>query len=69
MRIAVPSQPGQIVHETLSRRKCITKKELVEWLKVEALSSIPSTAKKKKRKEKTPHTVEHPLLPKASHIH
>jgi hypothetical protein len=33
----VQSQPGQIVHETLH------KKGVVEWLKVKALSSSPST--------------------------
>jgi hypothetical protein len=32
-RIAVRSQPGQIVHGTLSR-KILYKKGLVEWLKV-----------------------------------
>jgi hypothetical protein len=32
-RIVVPSQPGQIVCETLSQ-KCLTQKGLVEWLKV-----------------------------------
>jgi hypothetical protein len=31
--------------------KLFTKIGLVEWLKVKALSSIPSTAKKKKRKK------------------
>jgi hypothetical protein len=31
----------------------ITKKGLVEWLKVWALSSNPSTAKKKKKKKGT----------------
>jgi hypothetical protein len=48
-RIVVQSQPGQIVSETLSQKKTITKKGLVDWLKVKALSSNPSTAKKKKR--------------------
>jgi hypothetical protein len=42
----VQSQPRQIIHETLSQ-KPITKTGLVEWLKVEALSSSPSTTKKK----------------------
>jgi hypothetical protein len=42
-RIAVQSQPRQIVHETLSR-KIHHKKGLVEWLKVKALCSSPSTA-------------------------
>jgi hypothetical protein len=31
-------------------KKTITGKGLVEWLKVKALSSCPSTAKKKKKK-------------------
>jgi hypothetical protein len=33
-RIVVRSQPRQIVHQTLSRKKPITKKGLAEWLKV-----------------------------------
>jgi hypothetical protein len=33
-RIAVRSQPGQIVCKTLSQRKAHHKKGLVEWLKV-----------------------------------
>jgi hypothetical protein len=42
------SQPGQIVIETLSRKKpSHTKKGLVTWLKVKALSSSPSTEKTK----------------------
>jgi hypothetical protein len=44
-RIMVQSQPRQIVCRTLSR-KTLHKKGLVEWLKVKALSSSPSTAKK-----------------------
>jgi hypothetical protein len=44
--IAVGSQPGQIVCETLSQ-KHHHKKGLLEWLKVKALSSSPSTTKKK----------------------
>jgi hypothetical protein len=48
-RIAVQSQPGQIVQETLSQ-KYLTQKGLVEWLKMKALSSSPSTTKKKKKK-------------------
>jgi hypothetical protein len=47
IRIEIWSQPGQIVHETLSR-KYVTQKELVEWLKMKALSSSPGTTKKKK---------------------
>jgi hypothetical protein len=47
-RIAVGSQPGQIVHKTLAQKTLHKKKKrgLVEWLKVKALSSIPSTEKK-----------------------
>jgi hypothetical protein len=48
-RIEVQSQPGEIVHKTLSQ-KTLHIKGLVEWLKVKALSSNPSTAKKKKKK-------------------
>jgi hypothetical protein len=48
-RIAVQSQPWQIVCETLSR-KHPSQKELAEWFKVKALSSSPSTAKKEKSK-------------------
>jgi hypothetical protein len=33
-RIAVRSQPEQIVHEILSQKKTLHKKVLVEWLKV-----------------------------------
>jgi hypothetical protein len=44
-RIEVQSQPGQIVHETLSQ-KTLHKKVLVGWLKVKALSSSPSTKEK-----------------------
>jgi hypothetical protein len=33
-KVTVQSQPGQIVHETLSRKKTFTKIMLVEWLKV-----------------------------------
>jgi hypothetical protein len=33
-RIAIPSPPGQIIHETLSQEKTHHKKWLVEWLKV-----------------------------------
>jgi hypothetical protein len=51
-RIVVQSQPEQRVHKTLSR-KYPSQKWLVEWLKVKALSSNPSTTKKKKKKGKT----------------
>jgi hypothetical protein len=47
-RIAVWSQPGQIVPETLSQ-KYLTQKVLVEWLKMKALSANPRTTKKKKK--------------------
>jgi hypothetical protein len=47
----VQSQPRQIVQETLFQKKPITKKGLVEWLKVKALSSIPITAKKRKNQD------------------
>jgi hypothetical protein len=43
----VQSQPGQIVPGDPILKKPITKKRLVEWLKESALSSNPSTAKKK----------------------
>jgi hypothetical protein len=43
----VQNQSGQIVHKTLSQ-KYSSQKGLVEWLKVKALSSSPSTTKKKK---------------------
>jgi hypothetical protein len=33
-RIDVQSQPGQIVHKTLSQKHPSHKKRLVEWLKV-----------------------------------
>jgi hypothetical protein len=50
-RIAVRSQPGQIVCETPSGKSTIRKKGLVEWLKVKALSSNPNTGGKKKSTE------------------
>jgi hypothetical protein len=43
----VQSQPGEIVLKTLSQ-KYPSQKGLVEWLKVKALRSRPSTAKNKK---------------------
>jgi hypothetical protein len=46
--LEVPSQPGEIVHKTLSQKNPLQKIGLVEWLKVKALSSNPSTGKKKK---------------------
>jgi hypothetical protein len=47
------SKPAQqIVHKTPSQKKHSLKKVLVEWLKVKALSSSPSTAKKKKKDSK-----------------
>jgi hypothetical protein len=47
------SQPGQIVQETLSQKTHHKTMGLLEWLKVKALSSNPSTAKKKKSKSGT----------------
>jgi hypothetical protein len=44
-RIVFETNPKQIVHKTLSR-KTHHKTGLVEWLKVKALSSSPSTEKK-----------------------
>jgi hypothetical protein len=49
-RIAVQSQPRQIVPQTLSQKHLIGKKGLVEWLKVYALSLSPSTAREKKER-------------------
>jgi hypothetical protein len=49
-RITVQSQSRQIVCETLSH-KTLHKTRAGEWLKVKALSSNPSIAKKKKRKK------------------
>jgi hypothetical protein len=46
-KITVQSQPGQIVCKTLSQKNP-SQKWLVEWLKVKALGSNPSTEKKKK---------------------
>jgi hypothetical protein len=64
-RITVQSHPGQIVHKTLSRKKLSPKKGgLAEWLKVKALSSSPSTAKKKfKNLLKEPGLVVHTCNP------
>jgi hypothetical protein len=45
---AVQSQPREIVCETLSSKNPLTKKVLVEWLKVKVLSSNPVLQKKKK---------------------
>jgi hypothetical protein len=46
----VQNQPGQIVRPYLE--KTITKKKgLVEWLKVWALNSNPSTTKKRKKRK------------------
>jgi hypothetical protein len=51
-RIAVQSQPGQIVRDTLSWKSYHKKNiGLVEWLKVKALSSSPSNAKTKTKKQ------------------
>jgi hypothetical protein len=46
-RITIQNQPGPIVHETLSQ-KTLQKVGLMEWVKVKALSSSPSTSKNKK---------------------
>jgi hypothetical protein len=51
-RVAVQSQPRQIVYRTLSQKKKKKKKSqkgLVEWFKVKALSSSPSSAKTKNK--------------------
>jgi plasmid maintenance system antidote protein VapI len=48
-RTAGQSQPGEIVHETLSR-KYPSQKGLAERLKVKALSSNPTTAKQTNKK-------------------
>jgi hypothetical protein len=50
-RIVIEAKPGKIVHKTVTRKKKIHRKGLVEWLKVQALSSNPSTAKKKQTKK------------------
>jgi hypothetical protein len=47
-RISVQSQPGQIVHKSLSQKKTHHKKGLVSLLKVKSLSSNPSTTHTKK---------------------
>jgi hypothetical protein len=49
-RITVQSQPRQIVHKTLSGKNP-SQKRAVEWLKVQALSSNPSTAKKQNKQK------------------
>jgi hypothetical protein len=49
-RITVRSQPRQIVLQDPISKKSFTKIELVKWLKVKALSSSPSPAKKKKKR-------------------
>jgi hypothetical protein len=48
-RIMVKNLPGQIVCKTLYGKKSFTKKGLVRWLKVKALSLSPSITKKKKK--------------------
>jgi hypothetical protein len=45
IRIVVQSQPRQIVYQTLSKKK--KTKRRTEWLKVKALSSSPSTKRKR----------------------
>jgi hypothetical protein len=54
----VSSQPGQMVFEILFQKNPITQKGCLEWPKVQALSSNPSSAKTKpkttkKKKKKT----------------
>jgi hypothetical protein len=44
-RITVHGQPGKIVLKMQTQKKPFTKIGLVEWLKVKALSSSPSTEK------------------------
>jgi hypothetical protein len=46
-RAVVQSQPGKMVHKTLSRKTLSQKIGLVEWLKVKAWSSNPSPTKTK----------------------
>jgi hypothetical protein len=52
-RIAVQSQPRQIVCKTLSRKTLSQKGGggMVEWFKVKALSSSPRTSKTKQNKK------------------
>jgi hypothetical protein len=45
----IQSQPQEIVPWGLISKKPFTKIGLVEWLKVKALNSSPSTKKKKKK--------------------
>jgi hypothetical protein len=42
-------------------KKTLTKIGLVEWFKVEALSSSPNTSKKKKKKKKVKLILQGPL--------
>jgi hypothetical protein len=49
-RIMVQSQSRQIVCKTLPQKIPITKKWLVEWLKLKALSSNPSTTKQQQNR-------------------
>jgi hypothetical protein len=46
-RIAVRSEPRQIVHGTLSQETLSQKIGLVKWLKLKPMSSSPISAKKK----------------------
>jgi hypothetical protein len=52
-RITAQSQSRQIVHKTLSQKNP-SPKGLEVWFKVKALSSSPSTAKKKRKKISIP---------------
>jgi hypothetical protein len=51
-KVSVQSQSGQTVQKTLSRKTLSQKIGLVEWLKLKALSSSPSTTKKEKKRER-----------------
>jgi hypothetical protein len=51
-RIAIWSQPGQIVFKILFPKTQSERIGLVEWLKVKALNSDPSTTNKKPQNNK-----------------
>jgi hypothetical protein len=48
-----PAQGNSSQDPISKKKRSITKKGLVEWLKVEALSSNTCTVKKKKKKKKS----------------
>jgi hypothetical protein len=54
----VQSQPRQTVQRPYLKNT-LHKKGLVEWLKVKALCSNPSIAKKKKKKKKKKHGMKY----------